>query len=416
MDTRLIDQLTTSDPTSGALRCGLCAHRCVLRVGQIGRCGAITNQTGRLHSLASGHPVVMHADPIERKPLYHVLPGAKLLSLGTRGCNMTCDFCQNWRISQTHPAHDGEMVPPAAVVSAALAQGCAGIAFTYNEPTIYLDYAAVIMAMAQQVGLITVFKSNGYLTPEAIELITSPPLLPLNEPSDEADVWLPRESLVLARPGHPRPISPSPPCGEEGTRRDGRTLPVERLQADVHGVCPPVTGARRMPSGSPALLDAINIDLKGFDDSYYRNVCGARLQPVLDAITQLHRRGVWVEVTTLLIPGVNDSDNELRALTQWLVALSPAIPWHVWRFHPDYRMTDVAWTHVRDVERAIAIGRAAGLHYVYASNLPGDPNQHTRCGSCGATLIERVGNVTERMRMDGGKCGECGVVLPGWWG
>jgi len=382
MDISLLDRLTTSDPATGRLACGLCAHRCVLRAGQTARCGAIINQEGRLRSLADGHPVVLHGDPIERKPLYHVLPGTQLLSLGTLGCNMTCDFCQNWRISQARPTDEGALTPPEAVVAAALEQGCAGIAFTYNEPTIYLDYATAIMALAKQAGLISVFKSNGYLTPEAIEALT--PFLPL-------------------------PLS-----GRGRTQSAGRAIPMRKSEDGVHSFCPPLKEAMSMPDGSASLLDAINIDLKGFDDGYYQRVCGARLQPVLDAIEHLHRRGVWVEVTTLIIPGVNDSEDELRALTGWLASVSPDIPWHVWRFHPDYRMADVAWTHVRDVDRAVAIGRAAGLRYVYASNLPGDSNQHTRCPSCRTTLIERVGNATMRMRMDGGQqCGGCGWVVPG---
>jgi len=378
----LLDRLTTSDPTTGALNCGLCAHRCALRAGQAGLCGAIVNQDGRLRSLADGRPVVLHPDPVERKPLYHVLPGANLLSLGALGCNMTCDFCQNWRISQARPAHEGPLTPPAAVVAAALEQGCAGIAFTYNEPTIYLDYAATIMALAQRAGLISVFKSNGYLTPEAIAALASQFPPPSASPTGEGEVY----------PGHQ---SASPRSGSRSEREQG---------------------ARTVSDRSATLLNAINVDLKGFDDGYYRKVCGARLQHVLEAIEQLRRRGVWVEVTTLIIPGVNDSDGELRALTAWLASLSPDIPWHVWRFHPDYRMADVAWTHARDVERAIAIGRAAGLRYVYASNLPGDPSQHTRCPGCGATLIERVGNATTAVRMEAGQCPACGWTLPGWWG
>jgi pyruvate formate lyase activating enzyme len=322
-----------------ALACGLCAHRCVLRPGRTGVCGAITNDRGALRSLAFGQPAVLHTDPIERKPLYHMLPGARVLSLGTLGCNMSCTFCQNWRVSQVppDPATTSELVPPQAVVATALAQECVGIAFTYNEPTIYLDYAAEIMRLAKLAGLCTVFKSNGYLTPEAIDQL------------------------------------------------DG-------------------------------LLDAVNVDLKGFDDSYYRRVCGALLQPVLDAIIYLHQRGIWLEVSTLLIPGLNDSDAELSALTSFLAGVSRDIPWHVWRFHPDYRMRDRTWTHVRDVDRAVQLGRAAGLHYVYASNVPGDPNQHTRCPRCGTALIERLGNEIVAIRMREGKCGECEYRVPGVFG
>lgn len=367
----LPEQLTARAPEAGAeaLACHLCAHRCVLRPGRVGICGAIEHHDGVLRSLTYGHPVVLHADPVERKPLYHLLPGARLLSLGTLGCNMTCDFCQNWRISQARPDRQpGAPVAPDAVLAAALAQGCAGVAFTYNEPTIYLDYAAEIMGLAQRAGLVTAFKSNGYLTPEAIELLTcSPPPGPLDPSGTGARL-------------------PQPPAG-----------PTPRAQRP----------------GGVGLLDAINIDLKGFDDGYYRRVCGARLQPVCDAIVQLHRRGVWVEVSTLIIPGVNDGAAEITALAAFLASISPDLPWHVWRFHPDYRLRDRPWTHVDEIERAIGIGRAAGLRYVYASNLPGDPNQHTRCPGCGALLIERVGEATLSVRLREQRCAACGWRVPG---
>ena len=229
--------------------------------GSAGRCGVIVSEGGCLRSLAYGQPVLLHPDPVERKPLYHVQPGARLLSLGTAGCNLRCAFCQNWRLSQSAPSRSGNgyAMPPDAVVAAAREQGCAGVAFTYNEPTVGLDYAAEVMQAAKRAGLLTALKTNGYLTPDAIDAL------------------------------------------------DG-------------------------------LLDAVNVDLKGFRDAFYREVCGARLAPVREAIAHLHRRGVWVEVTTPIIPGSSDSDAELGALAAFLSSLSVDIPWHVWRFHPDYRM------------------------------------------------------------------------------
>lgn len=339
-----LQRLTTlpapSDSASGARICNQCAHRCTILSGRIGLCGVVANDQGTLRSLVYGQAAVQHADPIERKPLYHVYPDTHVFSLGTPGCNMHCTFCQNWRLSQADLAHyeqeHGPVVTtsPERVVSAALEQGCQGIAFTYNEPGIYLDYAIDIMRLAKQAGLYTVFKSNGYFTPEAIDLL------------------------------------------------DG-------------------------------LLDAINIDLKGFDDGYYRKVCGAMLQPVCAAIAYLHQCGVWIEVSTLIIPGLNDSDTEVTSLVTFLATISPTIPWHVWRFHPDYQMLDRPWTHVHDIERIIQLGREAGLRYIYASNIPGDPHQHTLCPGCNTLLIKRTGNATEETRLHGNRCIQCGYAIPG---
>lgn len=331
--TNLLTMLTTRH--QAALICHQCAHRCTLPPGAVGRCGAVAHQDGHLRSRIAGQPLVVHADPIERKPLYHVAPGRVVLSLGLRGCNMTCQFCQNWRITQQAPAAAPTAThPPAAVVAAAQAQGCAGVAFTYNEPTIALDYVADTLRLAHAAGLTTVCKSNGYLTPAASAALVG---------------W----------------------------------------------------------------LDAINIDLKSFNDAFYRRVCGARLQPVCETIAALHRHGIWLEVTTLLIPGCNDSAAELSALTAFLAQISVDIPWHVWRFHPDYRMRNHPWTHAREVERACAIGQAAGLRYVYASNLPGDPRQHTHCPGCGTLLIARHGNTVTANHLRGAACPTCDRPIPG---
>lgn len=362
--TALLNALTTrvvGNPA--ALVCNLCAHRCTLRPGEVGVCGVIVAEQGALQSLVYGRPVLRHADPIERKPLYHVHPGSHVFSLGTVGCTMRCAFCQNWRLSQAAPAHEtpsepgtshamhtrgkrddqahGAVLAPADVVAAAREQGCAGIAFTYNEPTVCLDYAAEVMHEAKHDGLFTVLKTNGYLTTEAIDAL------------------------------------------------DG-------------------------------LLDAANVDLKSTRDAFYREVCGARVSPVCDAIAHLHRRGVWVEVSTPIIPSYNDSDADLRELAAFLAALSVEIPWHVWRFHPDYRMPDVAWTSPHDMERAVAIGRAAGLRYVYASNTPSSPHQHTHCPHCTTRLIARAGYAVTDMSLarstTAAHCPTCGQEIAGVFG
>jgi pyruvate formate lyase activating enzyme len=337
--TALLERLTTPAPgTPAALRCNLCAHRCTIAPGEAGFCGAIQHTGEGLRSLVSGRPVLMHADPIERKPLYHVRPGVRLLSLGTAGCTLRCAFCQNWRLSQSAPVQHPAPPPvrPEAVIVAAQEQGCAGIAFTYNEPTVWLDYVAEVMREAKRAGLLTVLNTNGYLTPEAIAALDS-----------------------------------------------------------------------------DNLLDAVNVDLKGFRDAWYREVCQGNLPPVCDAITHLHHRRVWVEVTTPLIPGHNDSDGELTRLAEFLARLSVDIPWHVWRFHPDYRMQSQAWTHPHDLERAVAIGRGAGLRYVYSSNTPGSPHQHTICPHCNEVLIARHGVTITEIRLHNGVCGACGQAIAG---
>jgi pyruvate formate lyase activating enzyme len=278
----------------------------------------------------------MHADAVERKPLYHVRPGGRVLSLGMAGCNLRCAFCQNWRLSQAPPTPDLPITPPEAVIAAAQTQGCVGVACTYHEPTVGLDYVVAVLAAAKQAALVTVLNTNGYLTPAAID--------------------------------------------------------------ELAGV-----------------LDAANVDLKGFREAFYREVCQAHLAPVCEAIAHLHRRGVWVEVTTPIIPGVNDQDAELGDLAGFVAGLSTDIPWHVWRFHPDYQMPHHPWTPPRDLERAVAIGRGAGLRYVYTSNTPGSPHQHTHCPRCAARLVARVGERVTENHLTGGACPSCGQRIPGWF-
>jgi len=329
--------LATSLP-DGSVRCGVCAHRCLVRPGRHGICGVRENQGGRLMTTAYGAVVTAHADPIEKKPLFHVDPGSIAWSIATAGCPFHCTFCQNWEIAQgprlgldlpTKP------MPPARVVAEARRAGARSIAYTYIEPTVFLEYALDTGRLAREAGLRNLFITDGYATPEAIALLAG-------------------------------------------------------------------------------VLDAANVDLKSFDDAFYRRLCGARLAHVLEAIEAMHRAGIWLEVTTLVIPGRNDSDAELRALTRWLVeTLGPSVPWHVSRFFPAYRMLDVPPTPDETLLRAAAIGRDAGLRFVYVGNAPQLGLEDTSCPGCGRMLIERAGYRARSHLTPEGACPGCGRPLEG---
>ncbi len=319
------------------VHCYLCAHHCRIGPGGLGKCGVRENQDGVLYTLVYGCPISTAVDPIEKKPLFHFLPGTSTYSLATVGCNFTCSFCQNAEISQM-PADQGRVVgkpmTPETVVAGALATGCRSISYTYTEPTIFYEYARDCARLATAEGLKNVFVTNGFMTAEML--------------------------------------------------------------ADIDGH-----------------LHAANVDLKSFSDEFYRSLTGARLKPVLDSIRRLHAMGVWLEVTTLLIPGRNDDDAELRGLAEFLVSVSPDIPWHVSRFWPTYRLMDAPATPVSTVEKAVRIGRDAGLRYVYGGNVPGHSSESTQCPECGSVVMERAGNSLKRDRTAGGRCPECGCQIAG---
>ncbi|HOO78544.1 MAG TPA: AmmeMemoRadiSam system radical SAM enzyme [bacterium] len=321
-----------------AVVCGLCAHRCRIPAGRRGLCRVRENRSGRLEALSYGRLAAAHIDPIEKKPFFHVLPGSAAFSVATVGCNMTCRHCQNASLSQPDPAAPvpGREVAPEAVVAAARDGGCASIAYTYSEPTVFYEYARDIALRARAAGLRNLFVSNGYMSPEA---------------ADEASTW----------------------------------------------------------------LDGANIDLKAFDDDFYREVCGARLAPVLDTIARLKERGVWIEVTTLIIPGYNDDTARLRELARYLAGLDPGLPWHLSAFFPTYRLTDAPPTTPEILRRAREIGREEGLRFVYTGNVPGEEGENTFCPSCGKVLIERLGYRSDPERLRGGVCPDCGEAIPGIW-
>ncbi len=324
----------------GRVKCFLCAHNCSIGNQRRGLCRVRENRDGILYSLVYGRIVAEHIDPVEKKPLFHVLPGSYSFSISTVGCNFFCRHCQNFTISQPdHFASDdapGNPRTPEQIVSSALAAGCTSISYTYVEPTIFLEFALDCMKLAKGEGLKNIFVSNGYMSKEATELL----------------------------------------------------VPV---------------------------LDAINIDLKAFSDDFYKSVCGARLQPVLDSIKRMHEAGVWLEVTTLLIPGLNDSVEELQQIAEFLAFLDRSIPWHVTGFYPTYKMTDRPPTPLASLERAREIGLAAGLHYVYEGNRPGRGGENTNCPACTTEVIGRHGFSIETNTLIKGNCPSCSAHLAGVW-
>ena len=324
----------------GLVRCLLCHHRCRLREGGVGRCGVRRAVGGEVTSLVYGRVVAANIDPIEKKPLYHVLPGSRTYSIATLGCNFTCRHCQNAAISQVGEGvavqRSGVAREPGEIVAAALAGGCRSISYTYVEPTVFFEFAYDCSRLAVQAGLGNIFVSNGYMTGQVID--------------------------------HLAP-----------------------------------------------LLTAINIDLKAWDDDFYRRICGGSLQPVLDSIARCRERGVWVEVTTLLIPGVNDGDGALAAIADFLVSLDANIPWHVSGYHPAHLMRQPGPTPAATLVRARDIGLARGLRHVYTGNRAGCGGEDTLCPQCGQVLIARQGYRIAELRLVGGRCPACGMSLAGVW-
>ena len=283
----------------------------------------------------------LQLDPVEKKPFFHVLPGASALSFGMLGCDYHCGYCQNWLTSQALRDAEAVALPrrmtPEDIVHSALAYGAPILTSTYNEPLITSEWAVAIFKVAKARGLKTAYVSNGNATPEVLEYLRP---------------W----------------------------------------------------------------LDLYKVDLKGFDDAKYRKL-GGRLDTVLDTIRRLVEKGFWVEVVTLVVPGWNDSDEELRKIARFLAGVSQDIPWHVTAFHPDYKMADREWTPVKVLSRAAEIGRSEGLRYVYAGNVPARTAtlESTYCPDCASLLIERVGFRVLANHLDGGACPRCRARIPGIW-
>jgi pyruvate formate lyase activating enzyme len=323
------------------VKCNLCSHRCVIKDGRRGICGVRENRAGTLNTLVYGNLIARHIDPIEKKPLFHFLPGTLSYSIATVGCNFRCRFCQNADIAQMPADRKGTVIgdfsTPEEVVHAAEQGGCKSIAYTYTEPTVFFEFAYETARLAHARGIRNVFVTNGYMTSEALEMIS-------------------------------------------------------------------------------LFLDAANVDLKAFTDKYYKELCSARLKHVQATLKLMKSYNIFLEVTTLIVPGLNDSPSELKDLAVFIAeVLGPETPWHISRFHPTYKLTDRPPTPVKTIAEARQLGLNAGLKYVYTGNVPGDPGENTFCYICGETVIERRGFQVGKVRIKKGKCVKCGAGIDGVW-
>jgi pyruvate formate lyase activating enzyme len=321
----------------GNVQCFLCAHKCFIEDGNYGFCGVRRNIEGTVYSEVYGKVIAKSIDPIEKKPLYHFLPGTSSYSIATVGCNFKCGFCQNWQISQASMKENnmpGEYIEPKRIVEEAKLRGCKSIAYTYTEPTIFFEYAYDISKLAKENSLYNIFVTNGYMT---------------------------KDALIKIKP----------------------------------------------------YLDACNVDLKFFNEESYKNICKASLKPVLESIENMKKLGIWIEITTLIIPGVNDSEKELKNIANFIKSVGKETPWHISKFHPDYNFIDNKSTPIKTLKEAERIAKDVGLKYIYLGNVPQETN--TFCPKCKKILIKREGyDILSNMR-ENGKCPNCNTIIEGIW-
>lgn len=312
------------------VQCQLCPHNCKIKNDGLGVCGVRKNENGKLYTLIYGSCSSIAADPIEKKPLYHFHPGTNALSLGTVGCNLKCEHCQNFSISTAKPDYTSiREVMPEKAVKLAREYDCQGIAWTYNEPSIWHEYSFDSAKLAKKEGLYTVYVSNGYINED-----------PLKE------------------------ISP--------------------------------------------FLDAMNVDVKAFNDEFYKKICKASLEPVLLTCERAKELGIHLEVTYLVIPGHNDSNDEVKNFCNWVVdKLGGETPVHFSRFHPDYRMNNVPMTPMKTLLHVYDIAKQAGVLYIYLGNVPHGDYENTTCPNCGSICIERCGYSINFIGFKKGKCIKC---------
>ncbi|HEX2964389.1 MAG TPA: AmmeMemoRadiSam system radical SAM enzyme [Syntrophorhabdaceae bacterium] len=320
------------------VHCYLCRQHCGIAPGKRGLCGVRENRDGTLYSLIYEYPCATHVDPIEKKPLFHFLPGSKAFSIATAGCNFHCRHCQNSDISQISDkgcALGGERVSAGEVVNYALQTGCRSISYTYTEPTIFYEYAFDIARLAAEKGLYNNFVTNGYI----------------------------------------------------------EDAPLEQIRPYLHGA---------------------NIDLKGFNENFYGRVCKAKLSGVLDTIRSYKRLNIWIELTTLIIPGYNDNMEELKKLAQFIrEELGPQVPWHVSGFYPTYKLTDAPPTSSATLKAVREIGLEEGLKYVYEGNVAGSEGEHTYCYNCTKPIIKRLGFTITEYNIKNSACVFCNATIDG---
>jgi pyruvate formate lyase activating enzyme len=324
---------------NGYVQCQLCPHFCVNGPGQRGACGVRELRDGQHVTLVYGNPCAVHVDPIEKKPLFHFLPGSRSYSVATAGCNLHCKYCQNWEISQRKPEETYNIdLPPEKLVAEAEGARCHSVAYTYSEPIIFYEYVMDTAPLARERGLRNVLVTAGYINA------------------------LPQRELCR-------------------------------------------------------VVDGANVDLKGFREDFYRDVCSGRLQPVLDALVVFKEEGVWLEVTNLVLPTLNDDLDQVREMCQWMVSnLGADVPLHFSRFHPRYKLKNLPPTPVETLDRVRETALEAGLKYVYIGNVPGHEGESTRCPQCGRVVIGRIGYSLTRIHLENGHCQFCGCEIPGVWG
>ena len=322
---------------SGRVQCTACARRCQMAEGQVGFCGVRGVVNDKLYLLVYGRVTAGHIDPIEKKPVVHYRPGSKVFSIATSGCSWACSFCQNNDISQLRRI-EGVEASPEEIVSKALEYGCEGLAYTYNQPTIFMEFARDVGRLARKRGLFNIFVSNGYDTPETVSMMNG-------------------------------------------------------------------------------FLDCATVDFKGSGETQFvrRYISVPNADPIFQSLLEMKTRTkVHVEITDLIVPQVGESLEAAEKLARWVYDnLGPDTPVHFLRFHPDYKMMDLPATPVKTLEKHVAIGRKAGLRYVYIGNVPGHPDESTYCPGCKKVLVKRYGYEIHEYNLDGdNRCRFCGYKTP----